>query len=79
MKVTTASKGLTEHLLRAGKDGGKPDFFGPAPAAARFVSTSVKADGMKAMITGDLRAAIADLAKHTASKPTRPAAEASAV
>ena len=52
--VTTASRGLTEHLLRAGKDGGKPDFFGPAPAPARFVSTSVKADGMKAMITGDL-------------------------
>ena len=52
--VTTASKGLTEHLLRAGKDGGKPDFFGPAPAPARFVSTSVKADGMTAMITGDL-------------------------
>ncbi|TAD85818.1 MAG: polyisoprenoid-binding protein [Sphingomonadales bacterium] len=52
--VTTASKGLTEHLLRAGKDGGKPDFFGPAPVAARFVSTAVKAEGMKAMITGDL-------------------------
>jgi polyisoprenoid-binding protein YceI len=52
--VTTASKGLTDHLLRAGKDGGTPDFFGPAPAAARFVSTAVKADGMKAMITGDL-------------------------
>lgn len=52
--VTTASKALTDHLLRAGKDGGKPDFFGPAPAPARFVSTSVKADGMKAMITGDL-------------------------
>lgn len=52
--VTTASKGLTEHLLRAGKDGAKPDFFGPAPAPARFVSTSVKADGMKATITGDL-------------------------
>ncbi|MCM0000214.1 MAG: YceI family protein [Erythrobacter sp.] len=52
--VTTASKALTEHLLRAGKDGGKPDFFGPAPAPARFVSTSIKADGMKAMITGDL-------------------------
>ncbi len=52
--VTTASKGLTEHLLRAGKDGGKPDFFGPAPAAARFVSTSVKAEGMMATITGDL-------------------------
>jgi polyisoprenoid-binding protein YceI len=52
--VTTASKGLTAHLLRAGKEGGKPDFFGPAPAAARFVSTSVKADGMMATITGDL-------------------------
>ncbi|AUX69851.1 hypothetical protein CHX26_10450 [Porphyrobacter sp. HT-58-2] len=52
--VTTASKGLTEHLLRAGKDGGKPDFFGPSPAAARFVSTAVKADGMMAEITGDL-------------------------
>ena len=52
--VTTASKGLTDHLLRAGKDGAKPDFFGPAPAPARFVSTSVKADGMKAKITGDL-------------------------
>jgi len=52
--VTTASKGLTEHLLRAGKDGAAPDFFGPAPAPARFVSTAVKADGMKATITGDL-------------------------
>jgi polyisoprenoid-binding protein YceI len=52
--VTTASKGLTEHLLRAGKDGGKPDFFGPAPAPARFVSTAVQAEGMAALITGDL-------------------------
>lgn len=52
--VTTASKGLTDHLLRPGKDGGKPDFFGPAPAPARFVSTSVKAEGTTAMITGDL-------------------------
>jgi polyisoprenoid-binding protein YceI len=52
--VTTASKGLTDHLLRAGKDGGKPDFFGPAPAPAGFVSTAVKANGMTAMITGDL-------------------------
>lgn len=55
--VTTASKGLTDHLLRAGKDGGKPDFFGPAPAPARFVSTAVKVDAKdatKAMITGDL-------------------------
>ena len=55
--VTTASKGLTEHLLRAGKDGGKPDFFGPVPAVARFVSTAVKVDAKeptKATITGDL-------------------------
>lgn len=52
--VTTASAGLTSHLLRPGKDGGKPDFFGAAPAPARFVSTSVKADGMTATITGDL-------------------------
>jgi len=52
--VTTASKALTDHLLRAGKDGGKPDFFGPAPAPARFVSTAVKAKGTTATITGDL-------------------------
>jgi polyisoprenoid-binding protein YceI len=53
-KVTTASTGLTNHLLRAGKDGGKPDFFGPAPADAKFVSTSVIAKGMAAKITGNL-------------------------
>lgn len=52
--VTTASKALTDHLLRAGKDGAKPDFFGPAPAPARFVSTAVKAEGTTATITGDL-------------------------
>ena len=53
-KVTTASAGLTEHLLRAGKDRREPDFFGAAPADARFVSTSVVATGMKAKITGNL-------------------------
>jgi polyisoprenoid-binding protein YceI len=53
-KVTTASAGLTDHLLRAGQNGGKPDFFGPNPAAARFVSTSVVVDGQEAKITGDL-------------------------
>ncbi len=53
-KVTTASAGLTSHMLRPGKDGGKPDFFGAAPADARFVSTAVKATGMKATITGNL-------------------------
>jgi polyisoprenoid-binding protein YceI len=55
-KVTTASAGLTAHLLKApAKPGDKPDFFGAASADARFVSTSVVpgADG-KAAITGNL-------------------------
>ena len=55
-KVTTANAGLTSHLLRAGKDGGKPDFFGAAPADAKFVSTSVVIDddGDEAKVTGNL-------------------------
>ena len=53
-KVTTASTGLTGHLLRPGKEGGKADFFGPAPADAKFVSTSVVAKGTTAKITGNL-------------------------
>ena len=55
-KVTTASAGLTSHLLRDGKDGGKPDFFGVAPADAKFVSTRVVLDddGDEAKVTGNL-------------------------
>jgi polyisoprenoid-binding protein YceI len=55
-KVTTASAGLTGHLLRPGKDGAKPDFFGPTPADARFISTRVVLDddGDEAKVTGDL-------------------------
>jgi polyisoprenoid-binding protein YceI len=53
-KVTTASSGLTAHLTRAGKDGGKPDFFGANAADAHFVSTSVVTKGMTAKITGNL-------------------------
>lgn len=55
-KVTTASAGLTAHLLREGKDGGKPDFFGPNPADAKFVSTSVVVDkdGDEAKVMGNL-------------------------
>jgi polyisoprenoid-binding protein YceI len=54
-KVLTASEGLNAHLLRAPKTpGGKPDFFGPAPADARFVSTKVVARGEKATVTGNL-------------------------
>lgn len=56
-KVTTASPGLTAHLLRApAKPGDKPDFFGAAPADAKFVSTSVTpgSDSGEARITGNL-------------------------
>lgn len=56
-KVTTASAGLTEHLFKApAKAGDKPDFFGPKPADARFVSTSVVAGSEvgEATITGNL-------------------------
>ncbi|MFC4255596.1 hypothetical protein GRI97_18080 [Altererythrobacter xixiisoli] len=54
-KVTVPSAGLKDHLLRAGKDGGAPDFFGPSPADARFVSTSVTSTGAtSADIVGNL-------------------------
>lgn len=55
-KVLTASAGLTAHMLAPGKDGAKPDFFGPAPADARFVSTSVTPGSSpnEATITGNL-------------------------
>lgn len=53
--VAVVSDGLKEHLLRPGKDGGPPDFFGPTPAPARFVSTSVRRTGdTSALVTGDL-------------------------
>lgn len=55
--VLTASEGLTAHLLRAPAEaGGKPDFFGPDPAPARFVSTAVVPDvaAGTAKITGNL-------------------------
>jgi polyisoprenoid-binding protein YceI len=54
-KITTANAALTGHLLRAPKDGAKPDFFGPAPADARFVSTAVAPGaGGTARVTGNL-------------------------
>lgn len=56
-KVTTASPGLTAHLLKApAAAGGKPDFFGPAPADATYTSTSVVPgkDGVSATINGNL-------------------------
>lgn len=55
-KVVTVNQALTAHLLKPGADGKPADFFGPAPADATFVSTSVApgADGTSAKITGDL-------------------------
>lgn len=53
--VTVASEGLKEHLLRGGADGAAPDFFGPSPEPARFVSTAVHQTGdHSAHIVGDL-------------------------
>ena len=53
---TVASAALAEHLLRPGKDGGKPDFFGHDPTPARFVSTQVTphSDRTSAYILGNL-------------------------
>jgi len=54
-EVTVASAGLKEHLLRAAKDGGAPDFFGPNPGMATFSSTSVARTGpTTADVTGTL-------------------------
>lgn len=56
-KVLVASPGLTAHLLRPpATAGGKPDFFGPHPADAHFVSTAIVADTAAgtAKITGNL-------------------------
>lgn len=55
-KIITANPALTAHLLRApAKAGDKPDFFGPSPADATFVSTGVipAADGASATINGN--------------------------
>ncbi len=55
-KIVTVNPELTAHLLRAPAAGAKPDFFGPAPADATFVSTSVvpAPDGISATINGNL-------------------------
>jgi polyisoprenoid-binding protein YceI len=54
-KMALPSAGLRGHLLRPGKDGGKPDFFGDAPADGKFVSTAVTVKGTDAAtLTGNL-------------------------
>ena len=53
--VVVPSAGLKDHLLRAGQNGNAPDFFGPDPEPARFVSTGVERTGdHTANITGNL-------------------------
>lgn len=51
-----ASADLHDHLLRPGKDGAAPDFFGASQQPAHFVSTSVApgVDGQSAYIVGNL-------------------------
>lgn len=55
-KLVTAVPGFTGHMLAPGKDGGKPDLFGPNPADAKFVSTHVVVDddGDEAKVHGNL-------------------------
>ena len=55
-KIVTANAALTGHLLKPAPAGGKADFFGAAPADAKFVSTSVVpgADGTSATVNGNL-------------------------
>ena len=53
-KVTTVNAALTSHLLKPPAAGAKADFFGAAPADAKFVSTRVVASGPTAKITGNL-------------------------
>lgn len=53
-KVTTASAGLTQHLLKPAAKGGKADFFGANPRPATFVSTKVTPRGQTATIVGNL-------------------------
>lgn len=43
--VSVASAALKAHLLRPGKDGAAPDFFGPEPGMATFTSTKVTKTG----------------------------------
>ena len=54
--VAVVSEGLRDHLLRPGKDGAEPDFFGPEPEPARFVSRSVEVGpgGVTADVSGYL-------------------------
>ena len=54
--VSVVSEGLRDHLLRPGKDGAEPDFFGANPGVARFASDEVRRTGpTSALIHGRLQ------------------------
>lgn len=53
--MSVVSSGLRDHLFRAGEGDASPDFFGPEPGDARFVSRSVTRTGdTSAIISGTL-------------------------
>ena len=53
--LAVVSESLRDHMLRPGRNGEDPDFFGPNPDDARFVSTSVTRTGATtADIAGNL-------------------------
>jgi polyisoprenoid-binding protein YceI len=76
-EVTVASAGLKDHLLRAGKDGAAPDFFGPAPGMAKFTSSSVTRTGattanVSGMLTMNGKSAPVTLATEFVGAGTNP-------
>ena len=75
--VTVASAALKSHLLRPGKDGGAPDFFGAEPGMATFTSSSVtKTSATTANVSGMLtingKSAPVTLATEFAGAGTNP-------
>jgi polyisoprenoid-binding protein YceI len=76
-EVTVASSGLKDHLLRPGKDGGDPDFFGPEPGMATFTSTAVTQTGpttanVSGMLTMNGKSAPVTLATEFVGAGTNP-------
>lgn len=54
-EITVANDDLRDHLFRKGKKSEKPDFFGPSPQDAHFVTTIVRKTGPNdALVTGNL-------------------------
>ncbi|AOL94741.1 YceI family protein [Porphyrobacter sp. LM 6] len=75
--VTVASTALKSHLLRPGKDGGAPDFFGAEPGMTTFTSTSVTRTGqttanVSGMLTINGKSAPVTLAAEFVGAGTNP-------